>query len=63
MKYFSVVISIYEKNDGQQLRVSLDSLLRQTLLPNEILIVADGPVPAELEREVERLKVKVQSSK
>ena len=59
----TVVVPIYKNNDAQQLRVSLDSLLRQTLLPNEILVVADGPVSAELEREVERLKVKVQSSK
>ena len=59
----SVVVPIYKNNDAQQLCVSLDSLLRQTLLPNEILIVADGPVSTELEREVERLKVKVQSSK
>ncbi|MBQ6205194.1 MAG: glycosyltransferase [Prevotella sp.] len=59
----TVVVPIYKNNDAQQLRVSLDSLLRQTLLPNEILVVADGPVSAGLEREVERLKVKVQSSK
>ena len=59
----TVVVPIYKNNDAQQLRVSLDSLLRQTLLPNEILVVADGPVSTELEREVERLKVKVQSSK
>ena len=59
----TVVVPFYKNNDARQLRVSLDSLLRQTLLPNEILVVADGPVSAELEREVERLKVKVQSSK
>lgn len=59
----TVVVPIYKNNDARQLRVSLDSLQRQTLLPNEILVVADGPVSTELEREVERLKVKVQSSK
>ena len=59
----TVVVPIYKNNDAQQLCVSLDSLLRQTLLPNEILVVADGPVSTELEREVERLKVKVQRSK
>ena len=63
MGFFSVVISIYENNDAQQLRVSLDSLLQQTLLPNEILVVADGPVSAELEKEIQRIKFKVQSSK
>jgi len=43
------------------LRSALDSILNQTLLPDEILIVADGPVPALLEEEVQRLKFKVQN--
>ena len=61
MLKFSVIMSIYKSDQPELVRVALDSLLQQTLLPNEIVIVADGPVPAELEREVERLKVKVQS--
>ena len=54
-------MSIYKSDVPELVRVALDSLLQQTLLPNEIVIVADGPVPAELEQEVERLKVKVES--
>ena len=61
MLKFSVIMSIYKSDVPELVRVALDSLLQQTLLPNEIVIVGDGPVPAELEREVERLKVKVQS--
>lgn len=56
----TVVIPIYVNNDTQQLRVSLDSLLRQTLLPNEILVVADGPVSEGLDKEVERLEGSVE---
>ena len=63
MLKFSVIMSIYKSDVPELVRVALDSLLQQTLLPNEIVIVGDGPVPAELEEEVERLKVKVQSSK
>ena len=61
MLKFSVIMSIYKSDVPELVRIALDSLLQQTLLPNEIVIVADGPVPAELEREVERLKVKVES--
>ena len=61
MLKFSVIMSIYKSDQPELVRVALDSLLQQTLLPNEIVIVGDGPVPAELEGEVERLKVKVQS--
>ena len=55
----TVVVPIYKNNDAQQLRVSLDSLLRQTLLPNEILVVADGPVSTELEQVVSSFKFQV----
>lgn len=57
----TVVVPIYKNNDAQQLRVSLDSLLRQTLLPNEILVVADGPVSTELEQVVSSFKFLVSS--
>ena len=57
----TVVVPIYKNNDAQQLRVSLDSLLRQTLLPNEILVVADGPISTELEQVVSSFKFQVSS--
>lgn len=57
----TVVVPIYKNNDAQQLRASLDSILRQTLLPNEILVVADGPVSAELEQVVSSFKFLVSS--
>lgn len=61
MLKFSVIMSIYKSDVPELVRVALDSLLQQTLLPNEIVIVGDGPVPAELEEEVQRLQFKVQS--
>ena len=59
MLKFSVIMSIYKSDQPELVRVALDSLLQQTLLPNEIVIVADGPVPAELEREIESFKFRV----
>lgn len=61
MLKFSVIISIYENNVPELLRAALYSLLGQTLLPDEILIVADGPVPVLLEQEVQSFRFKVQS--
>lgn len=52
-------MSIYKSDVPELVRVALDSLLQQTLLPNEIVIVADGPVPAELEQEIESFKFRV----
>lgn len=57
----SVIMSIYKSDVPELLRMALYSLLQQTLSPNEIVIVGDGPVPAALELEVESLKLRVES--
>lgn len=45
---FSVLISLYKNEKPEYLREALDSVLNQTLLPNEIVIVEDGPLTKEL---------------
>ena len=52
-------MSIYKSDVPELVRVALDSLLQQTLLPNEIVIVGDGPVPVELEEEISSFKFRV----
>lgn len=59
----SVIMSIYKSDVPEYVRIALDSLLNQTRLPDEIVIVADGPVPAELEQEIENLKLKIENEK
>lgn len=50
MKYpFSVLLSVYHKEYPNYLRESLDSVLCQTLPPDEVVIVKDGPLTDELE--------------
>lgn len=46
---FSVLMSIYIKENPAYLRECLDSLLSQTAMPSEIVIVKDGPLTEELE--------------
>lgn len=46
---FSVLISIYRKENPIWLREALDSVFAQTVQPDEIVLVKDGPLTAELE--------------
>lgn len=45
---FSVLMSVYKKENPQYLRESLESILHQTQLPDEIVIVEDGPLTSAL---------------
>lgn len=49
MNRFSVLMSIYKNEDPKFLRESLDSILCNTIQPNEIVIVKDGPLTLDLE--------------
>lgn len=55
MKYpkFSVLMSLYIKEKANYLQQCMESLFRQTILPNEIVIVYDGPVTHEVNEVVE----------
>ena len=45
----SVLMSLYFKEKPEYLRECMDSLLAQTVLPDQIVIVKDGPLTDELE--------------
>lgn len=45
---FSVLMSVYFREKPDYLRQSLDSVFGQTLLPNEVVLVEDGPLTPEL---------------
>lgn len=45
---FSVLISLYYKENPDFLRQSLDSVFNQTLPPSEVILVEDGPLTTEL---------------
>ena len=50
---FSVLLSVYRKEQASYLRQSLDSIFSQTLLPDEVILVKDGPLTDELDWVVE----------
>ena len=53
---FSVIMSVYKSDNPEQLDVALDSIINQTLPPNEIILVVDGPVSDESVKVLENKK-------
>ena len=47
---FSVLMSVYHKDNPQWLKQAIDSVLNNTIKPNQIVLVVDGPIPNELEQ-------------
>lgn len=48
MEKYSVLMSLYMKESPENLRLSLDSMINQTIKPDEIVLVEDGPLTDEL---------------
>jgi len=56
---FSVVMSIYIKENPESFSKCLSSILSQTALPDELIIIKDGPLNAELEQVLSELNCPV----
>ena len=50
---FSVLMSVYHKDDPTYLDTALNSLTEQTAVPDEIVLVKDGPVSQQLEEVID----------
>lgn len=48
MEKYSVLMSLYVKENPDYLRLAIDSMINQTVKPDEIVIVEDGPLTDEL---------------
>lgn len=55
---FSVLISVYEKEDHKHFNQALSSIFDQSLSPSEVVIVADGELTNKLESVIDRYKSK-----
>ncbi len=54
---FSVCMSVYERDRAEYFGIAVESIYhRQTLKPDEIVLVVDGPVPEDIMSEVSRLE-------
>lgn len=47
-KKYSVLMSLYKKENPEYLRIAIDSMLNQTVAPDEIVLVEDGTLTDEL---------------
>ena len=47
-KKYSVLMSLYKKEKPEYLKIAIDSMLNQTVAPDEIVLVEDGPLTEEL---------------
>lgn len=45
---FSVLMSVYKNDNPNFFKQALDSIINQTVVPSEIILVVDGPVPEEI---------------
>lgn len=52
----SVLISVYDKEKAEYLKESLESILNQTLMPKQIVIIKDGKLTKELEEVLKHYK-------
>ena len=55
---FSVLMSIYYKEKPAYFELSLESVLDQTLLPDEVVIIEDGPLTEKLYEIINNYKIK-----
>lgn len=55
-KKYSVLMSLYKKEKPEYLKLALDSMLNQTIKPDEIVLVEDGPLTEELYDVIEEYK-------
>lgn len=53
---FSVLMSLYIKEKAEYFDECMQSILSQTVLPTEVVIVFDGPISDELRRTVEKYR-------
>lgn len=50
---YSVLMSVYKKDKAEYLSESINSILKQTVLPDQIVVVKDGELTRELDEVVE----------
>ncbi|MBQ6825224.1 MAG: glycosyltransferase [Clostridia bacterium] len=46
---FSVAMCVYKNDNPEHFKLALDSVLNQTVKPDEIVLVVDGPIPSSLQ--------------
>lgn len=53
---FSVLISVYKGDQPDHFRTALESVINQTVVPDEVLVVKDGPLPDDLDSVIKEFR-------
>lgn len=56
MLKFSVSMCVYYKDNPKWFKIAIDSILNQTVVPNEVVLVVDGPIGKELNDIIDSFK-------
>ena len=56
MEKYSVLMSLYVKEDPDNFRIAINSMINQTLPPDEIVLVEDGLLTADLYAVIDEIK-------
>ena len=48
IKDYSVLVSVYKNDNSKQVSEAIESMLSQTISPEQFVIVIDGPISKEL---------------
>lgn len=51
---YSVLMSVYYKEKSENLQISIDSMINQTIKPDEFILVIDGPLTNDLEMVIQK---------
>ena len=57
MYNYSVLMSVYHKEKAEYLEIAIESMLNQTVPPEQFVIVEDGPLTDELEQVVLKYEI------
>ena len=60
---FSVLMSVYKNDKLEFLKAAIESILKQTVKPNEIVVVVDGPVETEIVQLLQNYETKIKCFK
>lgn len=55
MMNYSVLLTVYKSDNPEYFRLSLESMLNQTALSDDIVIVKDGPVPGKIQNIIDNM--------
>ena len=55
---YSVLMAVYEKDNPEWVEIAIQSMLDQTLMASQFVVVKDGPIPAELDAVLEKYRNK-----